>query len=283
MDPTTEPVALALTALLDLAPRVATAVLVIVLAWVLSRFLGAAAHRVLQRGRFTRTHRSFLERVTRWIALGLGLVAALDVLGLRGFATPLLAGGGATAVVLGFAFREIGENFLAGVLLAFDSPFDEGDLIAVGEHEGEVRSIGPRMTHIRTSDGRDVFVPNAQVVNGAVTNFTVDGLRRPSFRVGIDYADDAARACQVILQAVVDVPGVQGEPAPRALVVEFADNWVTLEVSVWVDTFQQQTGALAIRSACMERTRRALLEHDFTVSADTSSRVVVERAEDLGS
>lgn len=159
-----------------------------------------------------------------------GLIIALNLLGLRGAAASLLDGGGVTAVVLGFAFREIGENFLAGFVLAFSRPFEVGDLIQSEELLGEVRGIELRHTHIRTADGRDIFIPSSQIVNKPVVNYTRDGLRSPSFTVGIDYADDSERARQILLKIVQSTEGVLEIPA-------LAAQYVELEVVFWIDTF----------------------------------------------
>jgi len=254
-------------------PRVFVALLVLVATWLVSRWAGHVLLQILERSQLSKTHRRFTLQVFRGAILVLGASGALQVVGLQGLAAGLLASGGVTAVVLGFAFREIGENFLAGVLLGIDRGFDVGDLIRVGDFEGEVTAIDLRTTQIRTPDGRDVFVPNSQLVNGAVVNFTVDGLRRPSFRVGIDYANDARRAIELIVDAVSQVDDVQAEPPPRALLAELADGWVTLEVSVWVDTFKADAGVMRVRSDCMEATRATLLAHGFTVSSETTTNV----------
>ena len=108
----------------------------------------------------------------------LGLVIGLQILGLTAVATSLLATGGLVAVVLGFAFREIGENFLAGLLLSFSRSFEVGDLIESAGHRGRVKEIDLRQVWLRSADGRDIFVPSAEVFRSVLVNFTRDGLRR---------------------------------------------------------------------------------------------------------
>lgn len=171
----------------DLLPALAAAFAV----FAVFLFLGWGAGRVLRLAvtrRGDRVNAAFLGKLPIWLFGFIGLMAAVDHLGLEGIAKGLLAGGGATAIILGFAFREIGENFLAGLFLAFSRPFRLGDLIRSGDlAEGVVKTIDLRNTHIRTADGRDIYVPNAHIFNDPLTNFTRDGLRRPTFTVGVDY------------------------------------------------------------------------------------------------
>jgi small-conductance mechanosensitive channel len=258
---------------LRLTPKLVLAIVIVVLAVVIGRVVAAGLWRVLERGRLSIAHRGFFRNVTRWLVIALGVAIALNVLGLNGALRGFMAGGGLTAIILGFAFRDIGENFLAGFLLAFDRHFNVGDLIQSGEFTGTVQEIALRSTHIRTADGRDIFIPSARIFSNPLVNFTRDGLRRPSFTVGIDYGDDAEKARGVILEAVRTVPGVLDTPAPEVLVGRLADQYVEIETFFWIDTFDQEKGILQVVSAAQERTRRALVDGGFTVSSNVSTAV----------
>lgn len=200
--------------LLRILPRIFMALVILSLSILVGRAIGRGLVRFLERGNFSRTHQKFFQTAIQWVLALIGIIISLNLIGLRGIASSLLAGGGVTAVVLGFAFREIGENFLAGFVLAFSRPFEVGDLIQSEELLGEVRGIELRHTHIRTADGRDIFIPSSQIVNKPFVNYTKDGLRRPSFTVGIDYADDSDRARQILLKVVQSTEGVLEAPPP---------------------------------------------------------------------
>jgi small-conductance mechanosensitive channel len=186
--------------LVRLTPRLVVAIIVFVASIFVGRIVGKVVVGILSRGKFRPTHRNFFRNLTTWLVAMLGFILALNVLGLKGLAASLVAGGGITAIVLGFAFRQIGENFLAGFFLAFSRPFEVGYLIQSGDFQGVVRSIELRSTHIRAADGRDIFIPSSEIFNNAVTNFTKDGLRRLSFTVGIDYADDSEKARRMLAE-----------------------------------------------------------------------------------
>ena len=260
---------------LRIMPRLAVSAVIFGSCIWIGRMAGRGLIRLLEKGDLSRTHRSFFQTATVWLFALVGLVVVFNLLGLKGLSTSLLAGGGVTAVVLGFAFREIGENFLAGFVLAFSRPFEIGDFIQSEGLQGEVRGIELRHTHIRTPDGCDIFVPSAQFVNKPLMNFTRDGLRRPSFMVGIDYADDAQKACEALLDVVKGTTGVLKEPKPNVFLSALAPQYVELEVSFWVDTFQKGVTLPQTRTAVMERCRKALLEQQFTVSSNVVTGVEI--------
>ncbi|MCB9682858.1 MAG: mechanosensitive ion channel family protein [Alphaproteobacteria bacterium] len=258
-----------------LLPSAIGALCVLVVAWLVSRVARATVLGILSRGRFTAVHRSFFGQITRWIVLLVGLAIALDVMGMGGIASGLLAGGSITAVVLGFAFREIGENLLAGVLLAFSRPFEVGDTVESGDFRGAVREISLRTTHVRTDDGRDVHIPNAQIVNQPLVNYTLDGLQRPSFEIGVDYGADLAAAVALLTQVVTDLPEVLEAPAPRVVLNRFEGAWVVLTVAFWTDVKAAPTPMLGVRSLAMDACRRALRDHGYVLSNDTTTAITL--------
>ena len=168
-----------------------------------------------------------------------------------------------------------GDHFLAGFSLLMGGTFKVGDVIRSGDFEGVVKGIELRHTHIRASDGRDIFVPSIMIFSNPLVNYTRDGLRRLSFTLGIDYADDTGRA-RAVLRDVLDSCGlVLAEPAPGVITRSFEADYVTLEVFFWVDTFRQPATA-TIRTEIMEQCRQAVLAAGFTVSSEVSTNVVVK-------
>ncbi len=266
--------------IIELAPRAVLALIVLVLFVVIGRLAARGLGLVLKRGGLTPTHQLFFRRLLLWLAVMLGLALALNLLGLGGVAAGLLAGGGLTAVVLGFAFRQIGENLLAGLFLAFSRPFNVDDYIESGGFEGTVRKIELRHTHIRTPDGRDIFIPNSQIFNSSLVNFTRDGLLRPSFTVGLDYRDDAGAACELLARVTAGVEYVLAEPPPQANVSGLTEAVVEIQVLYWVNTFADGYNSLRVKGEVMDRCRAALLAGGFTVASEVSSRLDVQIVRD---
>ncbi|MDH3768046.1 MAG: mechanosensitive ion channel family protein, partial [Gammaproteobacteria bacterium] len=223
---------------------------------------------ILVRGGLAETHMSFFRKLLVWIFILIGFSIALTVVGLGGAAKGLLTGGGITAVVLGFAFREIVENFLAGFFLAFSSPFKVGDLIQSEGLEGTVKNVELRSTHIRTADGRDIFIPSNQIYKNPLINYTMDGLRRYSFTVGLAYTDDADGACELLRDTVKQSGLTLTDPEPFVGISNFLPGYVELTTNFWIDTFNPPTGVASPRSALMALCRRALVNKGFSLRHD---------------
>ncbi len=254
----------------ELLPRLVVAVVALAFLTGLGILVARGVSRILERTRRAGTYPAVARRVIRWVFVLLGLVAAFQILGLTGLAASLLATGGIVAVVFGFAFREIGENLLAGLFLAFGRSFEVGDLIESDGLRGVVRSIDLRHVHIRTADGCDIFIPSASIFRNPLQNFTRDGLRRADFRVGIDYGDDPARARQVVQDAVRATAGVRTEPPATVELAGFTSQYVELEALLWVDAWGDAPLA-GVRSLAMESARDALAREGFTFSSQVTT------------
>jgi len=267
--------------LVRIGPRLLVALLTLAVAWLVGRGLAGLVGRGLSRSGMPVADRRFFQTATVWIVVLGGTVVALNILGLESLAASLVASGGVTAVVLGFAFRAIGENFLAGLSLVIDRAFKVGDFVRSGDFEGHVRAIALRHTHIRAADGRDIFIPSIQIFSNPLVNFTRDGLRRFSFAIGVDYASDTAEAGEVLLAAVAAGDDVLSDPAPAVRVREFLASYVELEVSFWIDTLAPQTHPSGARSRVMERGRQALRDAGFTLSSDVTTALVLTEPSSL--
>lgn len=257
----------------ELSVRLVAALAVLLAAYLAGRLLAAGISRVMRRLNSHYIHDAFVRTFLLLLCLYFGLIQALNILGLENLALSVLAGGGVTAIVLGFAFREIGENLIAGVFLAFSRPFNVGDLINTEGFEGRVQSIALRYTHLRADDGRDLFIPSSQLFSKTLVNYTRDGLRRYTCKVGIDYANDAKQACALLLGATSRVAGVLQQPPPQALINSLEPSYVELVVHYWRNTFDHQVDAVTLRNDVMDTCRRTLLENHFTVSAETTSNL----------
>ncbi|MCA1744719.1 MAG: mechanosensitive ion channel family protein [Bacteroidales bacterium] len=162
----------------------------------------------------------------------------------------------------------MGENFLAGIILAFKSPFKLNDLIEVNNIVGFVKDINIRETLIKTPDGKDVFLPNSIILKNPMYNYTMDGFLRYEFIVGIAYGNVPAAAINVILETVNKVNGVlKEERKPAAVVHELTISTINIRVLFWVDTYQSTERTLhnTIRSQVMDAVVTALIAKGFSL------------------
>lgn len=256
-------------AFLGYLPRLVYAVLVMAAFLLLARQLGRLITRMLPVGAAVPLLRSV---VVIAVAVTGGLMV-LNVLGFSGIAASLLATGGVAAIVLGFAFREIGENFLAGFFLSFSRPFQPGDLIRSGDLTGTVSGIELRHVHLRTADASDVFVPSARIFSEPLYNYTRDGLRRPSFTVGVAYHDDPDQVIRLLEDTLRQVPDVLAEPPPMANIRNFDPQVVEYEVLLWVDVNLTSRGLAEVSRQAKIACWRALRDAGMTFSTDVRTGV----------
>lgn len=130
------------------------------------------------------------------------IMYAPQIAGLEGIATSIFTAAGASAVIIGFAFRDIGENLISGTILSFNRPFNVNETVSIEEIFEKVKSIESRYTKVRTFDGRDVYIPNSDVIKKSVFNYTEDGFYRFEFGVGIACEDPIREAEQLILNTL---------------------------------------------------------------------------------
>lgn len=142
---------------------------------------------------------------------------------------------GIGSVAIGFAFRDILQNFLAGLLILLTEPFRIDDQIIIGNYEGTVENIETRATLLRTYDGRRVVIPNSTLFTDSVLVNTAFSSRRLQYDVGIGYGDDIASACKLMLETLSGMDGVLKDPPPEALVVDLAASTVNIRVRWWIN------------------------------------------------
>lgn len=258
---------------IDFLPRLLFALLVALIIYLLGRGFSKGIVSILRRSSVPETYHLFFKKLITGIAIFIGFIIFLNLIGYTALAASLVAGGGLTAVMLGFAFKDIGENFLAGFFLAFSRPFNTNDVIESGGIMGRVKSIELRHTHIRTGEGCDVFVPSAQLFTKPLHNYTLDGLRRGGFTVGIDYADDSQKALEILAEATKVSRGVLKSPGVTTSIKGFTPDYVELQIFFWINAKDQELGLARVRSKAMNSCRVRLIEEGFTISSDVKTAI----------
>ena len=138
----------------------------------------------------------------------------------------------------GFALQSVVSSFVSGLILLFERPIHVGDTIEVGSLLGEVRRIGIRASTVRTRQGPDIIIPNAQLVTEEVTNWTLGNqLRRIDLAVGVNYGAVPKKVIEVLEAVALGHPQVLRNPKPRGLFVGFGDSSISLELRAWMDQF----------------------------------------------
>ncbi|GAA0871716.1 hypothetical protein GCM10009117_08620 [Gangjinia marincola] len=255
---------------IDQLPGIGLALIIIVLGSLIAKVISNFARkRILGRTEDPLMSR-FLGQAIKYILIVIAIMIALRAAGLGSIAGGILTAAGASAVVLGFAFKDIGQNFIAGIILAFNRPFNIDNTVEIGENFGKVKALDFRYTKLKTFNGKDVYIPNADVLTKPVTNYTEDGFYRWDFVIGIAYEDNIEGAKKVVLEALRSEPTVIEDDAHENFVIEeeLATSTVNLKVFFWVDTKDFRKNALVTKGNVVRMVKEALEEAGYYMPAD---------------
>ena len=235
----------------DFLPRLVLALVVFLLSLLVAKLAGRAVERATRNA--DRELARLLARLASAATLVVGTVVALDQVNVN--VTGLVAGLGLVGLTLGFALQDIAKNFMAGALLLMQQPFEIGDVIEVAGHRGEVTDVDIRATTIKTWDGQEVIVPNADVYTSAITNYSKYPRRRVVLGIGVGYEEDLARAQEVLLGAVRGVEGVLEDPVPAIHCKSLGSAAVDMAAYFWID--QTESGLFQVTSEAVKAVKEA--------------------------
>ncbi len=212
---------------------------------------------------------AFLSRIIKIGIVIFALMVVMNIIGLAGMAGGLLTGASVSAVIIGFAFKDIGENFLSGIILAFNRPFRVGDTVELDSVKGKVVALNIRNTQIKSFDGKDIYIPNASVIKSPVVNYTLDGFMRHQFNIGIDYGSDSDKAIKILKNTIENIDGVLKEDrAPSVQIGALNSSSYNLTVQYWVNTFNQTNSASNIRTQAIRDAMINLEDAGFYLPGD---------------
>ena len=260
-------------------PYIAVALIVFFVFFFVSKAVRAGVRALAERNRRHYNLGLVMGRLSSSLIIFIGLLIAL-VIAIPGF-TPgqLISILGLSSVAIGFAFRDILQNFLAGILLLLSEPFRIGDQIVINDFEGTVEDIQTRATFLKTYDGRRIVIPNSNLFTNSVTVNTAHDKRRLQYDIGIGYGDDIAGAKQILLDTVRAIPGVLDDPAPDTLVVKLADSSVNIRLRWWIQP-PRQLDILQSQDVVLEKIATALLGNGFDLPFPTQQILFHDQTED---
>lgn len=255
--------------LIALLPRLFIAIIVFIVLLFIANAMRRFAFRRLNARMDDPLLARFLARTIKTTIIIIAFLLVLHIVGLSGVAVGILSTAGLGAFIIGFAFKDIGENFLAGVMLAFNRPFKIGDVVKLDGLEGKVVSLNLRNTQIKTHDGKDVFIPNANIIKNPVINYTIDGFLRFEFKVGLDYEADFLEAIRLVQHTLEKIPGVlHDEKKPSVHIAEPATSTLNLIIYYWIDTFDPKISGLQLKTDVINRVLKALDGAGYYLPAD---------------
>ncbi len=261
-----------------LLPNIAVALVVFAIFYALSllakRLISGTASR---RGRADLGE--VLGKFGKWVLLVVGALLAATIVMPTLNPGDLIAGLGISSVAIGFAFKDILQNWLAGLLLLLRQPFEVGDQIEVSGYEGTVQHIESRSTIIKTYDSRRVIIPNSIIYTSEIVVKTAYDERRSQYDVGIGYGDDPKKAREVILEALRGIDGIESDPAPQVLLWDLAASWLTIRARWWTDT--RRADIVSVRSQVIGAIKSALDEARIDMPYETQVLLLHDQTDEL--
>ncbi len=219
---------------LSFLPKLVSAIVIFLVSLYLAKLAAKATRKALEYRKIDPELILLLSRVAHWTIAIMGIMAALQQVNFN--VSSFIAGLGIVGFTLSFAFQDIAKNFIYGVLLLIQQPFDIGDDIEVADIGGTVENIELRTTSMRTWDGKLVIIPNADVYAGSIINYSKSPKRRVQIEVGVAYDSDLEKVATVAKDTVSTIDGVRETPAPTVYFNTFADSSINCTVSLWIDT-----------------------------------------------
>jgi small conductance mechanosensitive channel len=221
--------------------------------FILASLVRRSLKKTLERRQIRPQVISTLSKITYWSIIILGITISLQQVGFN--LTAFLAGLGIAGFTIGFALQDVSKNFVAGLLLILQEPFETGEVIEVNGYTGKVIEVEMRATQIRTLDGLVVLIPNADVFTNAITNYTRSGVRRVDLSIGVAYEHDPDKVRRQALAAITAIPGLLNEPAPQVIFNNFGGATFDLVLNFWIDTREispleaKDAGLVAVKAA----------------------------------
>ena len=176
-----------------------------------------------------------MATIFKYAVIAAGFLVALGVVGLQKTVVSLLAGAGVLGLAVGFAFQDLAANFIAGIAMGFRKPFDIGDVIRTSSYFGEVMAINLRNTVIRDFDGQRIIIPNREVFENALINYSANGERRVEVEVGVGYDEDLESATRIAREAIESLDARAQDSTVQVIAHEFGGSSINFKIRFWID------------------------------------------------
>ncbi|MCB0700791.1 MAG: mechanosensitive ion channel [Chitinophagales bacterium] len=248
---------------IQLLPNMALAALVFVFGLFIAKFLKRIAGKLINKVSKQQSLNSLFASFVHVFAVGIILFATLSILKLDKAVTSILAGAGIIGLALAFAFQDIAANFISGVFISFRRPMHIGDIVKVKDYMGIVKDINLRDTVLLTFQGQMVIIPNKDVFQNAIENYSLLGKRRMDLIVGISYGDDLQKVKEIVLNAVKKV-SVRTDDDITFFYDEFGDSSINFEVRIWINNPDQPVW-LQGRSEAIMYIKEAFDQNNITI------------------
>lgn len=253
------------TALVQNVPKYVIAMLILIVGIFITKFLITIIKKSMVKYLKDTLIANFLVQVIRIFILLLFVLTAIDVAGFGKVATGLFAAAGASAVILGFAFKDIGENFIAGVILSFNRPFKLDDTVMIGDTFGKVKSMELRFTKIKSFEGIDIYIPNSEIIKKPVANYTEDGYYRLDIVFSLPITINVQFTESLMIETIKQNPNVFVDNVHEifAVINHITTDVYSIKVYFWIKTKEYRRHYHIIESDIIESVRLVLKDNQI--------------------
>lgn len=251
-------------AFIKLLPNLAMATLVVVLGVFIAKFVRTFSLKMIRKVSHLETINRLFASFTYILVIGVTLFTALDILNLDKAVTTALAGAGILGLALAFAFQDIAANFMSGIFMSFRHPFNVGDLVKLGTYKGRIEAINLRDTALISLEGQKIIIPNKQVFQNPIENYSSTGIRRLDLKGRVSLKEDLEKVKEITIKAVEGLSQRDTNKEVEFFYDEFADSAITFDVRVWM-VDPEQKKYLSARDAAIIAIRKAFDEAQIVI------------------
>ncbi|MDE0559372.1 mechanosensitive ion channel family protein [Algoriphagus sp. NF] len=245
-------------------PNMIVAVLTFIIFLLLAKYGSKIAIKIFSKTSNNTALKNLLSTVVHWSILGLGVFIILGILGLEKAVTSLLAGVGVVGLALGFAFQDIAANFVSGIILAFRKPYRIGDVIEINDVMGKVLRTNLRVTVMETFQGQEVFIPNKELLQGNIVNYSSLTHRQIIIACGISYAEDLEEVESVVRKAILELEGLIRKDDLIFDYEEFGGSSINFYVRFWIE-YPGEPGYLGMKSKAIKAIKKSFDQNNITI------------------
>jgi len=248
----------------SMLPNLVVATLVLIAFYFIAKIVRGLFSKTIIRFVGSTALSSLFTTIVHFAIVAMGLVIALNILQLKQTVTSLLAGAGIIGLALGFAFQDIAANFMSGILMAIRKPIMVGDIVETNGYMGTVEKINLRVTVVKTFQGLHVIIPNKEVFQSPLTNYTKTNERRIDLECGVSYEDDLHKVKKIAEETIMSLSFLLEGKEVNLYFTSFGDSSINFKLMFWI-TYPDQPGFMKARSEAIMSLKQAFDENGITI------------------
>lgn len=250
--------------LIKMLPNILLAAIALVIGLFIAKKIKGFSKKIIQRFSDNTTLNSLFASIVYLFFIGITLFTVLSILHLDKAVVSVLAGAGVVGLALAFAFQDIAANFISGIFISFRKPLHIGDIVKINDYMGRVEEINLRDTVLKTFQGQMVIIPNKNVFQNPIENYSMLGKRRIDLTIGISYGEDLEKVKRITMDCLSGMKGLSTIDDITFFYTEFGDSSINYVLRIWINSADQPE-FLGAGSEAIMRIKKAYDENDITI------------------